>query len=438
MTRFVNGTKAERDKRLSLMLQMGPTTLKKSFTRYIVLKLLSWVMLRLKYGREPPKTEIGPSDRHPYPLVPVSAFSETRHFGGALQDDESLPKNYVSFTAHLTSTRAPIVALSSLIVSCLEKKVLAKTIYDTTFVLAGEQPDEIPERALCSMRHIHVHPNDVALPVSYIRAESHRMVANFENEDAEDSFFDSFIGSLSASVVNHTPRWLGGSPQNISRTNRRSPRDISKHGGEAAHEAAMRELFSGEKKSSKSPERQKDLLKKTQSRKIITHDPIGQATNELISILEEVKIPVRRGQLDYYEFASTSPFARLEMPSNAIGNRLDDCNANELLPYPILNLVTRGDIQRHFIAARCNIKVCTQKLDFTSKLSMRCSYFFSIDVSLFSKKAAVRIVDSAAWRGQTFPIDTRMCRIELQNGQFFHQGKDRLDQVSCFSLLSYL
>ena len=38
--------------------------------------------------------------------------------------------------------------------------------------------------------------------------------------------------------------------------------------------------------------------------------------------------------------------------------------------------------------------------------------------------ASVKIVETAAWRGRTFPIDKRRCRIELQNGQFFHQGVD--------------
>jgi hypothetical protein len=62
----------------------------------------------------------------------------------------------------------------------------------------------------------------------------------------------------------------------------------------------------------------------------------------------------------------------------------------------ILRRVSRQDIQRYFIASNCSLKT-----------------------------AAVRIIESAAWRGLTFPIDTRTCRLELQNGQFFQQGKDR-------------
>jgi hypothetical protein len=37
---------------------------------------------------------------------------------------------------------------------------------------------------------------------------------------------------------------------------------------------------------------------------------------------------------------------------------------------------------------------------------------------------AVRLVQTAAWRGRTFPLDKRSFRIELQDGQFFQQGFD--------------
>ena len=61
----------------------------------------------------------------------------------------------------------------------------------------------------------------------------------------------------------------------------------------------------------------------------------------------------------------------------------------------LLLLITRGEVRRHYVASGCNMK-----------------------------KAAIRIVETAAWRGQTFPIDQRICRIELQSGQFFQQGSD--------------
>lgn len=41
------------------------------------------------------------------------------------------------------------------------------------------------------------------------------------------------------------------------------------------------------------------------------------------------------------------------------------------------------------------------------------------------KEAAIRITKCAAFRGLTFPIDTRECRVELSSGQFFQKGVDK-------------
>jgi hypothetical protein len=68
---------------------------------------------------------------------------------------------------------------------------------------------------------------------------------------------------------------------------------------------------------------------------------------------------------------------------------------DDLMQVSILRRINRSDIRRYFVAADCVLK-----------------------------NTAVRIVESAAWRGLTFPIDTRTCRIELQNGIFFQCGKD--------------
>mmetsp|Transcript_12426 Transcript_12426/g.20238 ORF Transcript_12426/g.20238 Transcript_12426/m.20238 type:complete len:446 (+) Transcript_12426:3-1340(+) len=58
--------------------------------------------------------------------------------------------------------------------------------------------------------------------------------------------------------------------------------------------------------------------------------------------------------------------------------------------------LTRSDVERYFIACESDIK-----------------------------STVVRIVESAAWRGLTFPIDQRSCRVELQSAQFFQQGFDK-------------
>jgi hypothetical protein len=49
-------------------------------------------------------------------------------------------------------------------------------------------------------------------------------------------------------------------------------------------------------------------------------------------------------------------------------------------------------------------------------------YLFGCQLDL--KMATVRLVESAAWRGLTFPIDPKVCDVELESAQFFQQGTD--------------
>ncbi len=70
--------------------------------------------------------------------------------------------------------------------------------------------------------------------------------------------------------------------------------------------------------------------------------------------------------------------------------------AGEVHNMQVLSLVSDGDLKRHLEASRFDLK-----------------------------EAAVRIVRCAAWRGITFPIDERVCRIELQSHQSFCQGFDK-------------
>jgi hypothetical protein len=50
---------------------------------------------------------------------------------------------------------------------------------------------------------------------------------------------------------------------------------------------------------------------------------------------------------------------------------------------------------------------------------------FVIACEIDLNAAVTRIIKSTTWRMVTFPIDTRLCRVELESGQFFHQGKDK-------------
>lgn len=62
----------------------------------------------------------------------------------------------------------------------------------------------------------------------------------------------------------------------------------------------------------------------------------------------------------------------------------------------ICSRLVRSDIERFLIACECNLRA-----------------------------AVVRIIESVAWRGIMYPIDTRSCRVEMQSGQFFQQGHDK-------------
>lgn len=70
--------------------------------------------------------------------------------------------------------------------------------------------------------------------------------------------------------------------------------------------------------------------------------------------------------------------------------------SDNLTDSPVLKDFSDDDIRRHFIAANRDLK-----------------------------ETAIRITESAAWRGLMFPIDTRKCQIELSSNQFFLQGIDR-------------
>lgn len=94
-------------------------------------------------------------------------------------------------------------------------------------------------------------------------------------------------------------------------------------------------------------------------------DPAEEAVNELVECLANVKVP----------------------------NRTEE--SETLAHVPVLHSLSRDDLRRYLVGSDCSLRL-----------------------------AVARIVQSAAWRGLTFPIDTSMCRIELQNGQFFQQGHD--------------
>ena len=77
------------------------------------------------------------------------SYAETHHFGGSLQKNPELPKNYVSMTVSFETFLPNKVA--HFFFHLVEKRLFARAI-DFTFLLEGEQDDELPERALCTTR----------------------------------------------------------------------------------------------------------------------------------------------------------------------------------------------------------------------------------------------------------------------------------------------
>lgn len=117
-------------------------------------------------------------------------------------------------------------------------------------------------------------------------------------------------------------------------------------------------------------------------------DPFQVGVDALRDILLGVTVPIRRENL------STDDMSTEQWDKDACQDE-PTTEGGDLVNIPVLSRVSTDDLRRFFRATGCDLK-----------------------------EAAVRIVESAAWRGVTFPIDTRKCRVELQSGQFFQQGRD--------------
>ena len=373
MARYKHGTKAVRDSKLSMMIQLGSSEAK-PLTEVVTVSMMSFLMKTATEGSDgTPYSDFGPSDRNPFPVIPMASFCETRHFGGALQKERHLPKNYVSATAHIDSQQAPFNVLARLLLSSLERGALAKNVFDMTYILAANEQDELPERALCTIRAVHIHPNDVALPSIFIwGSHNRRRTTQMTRMRQGTTILSSMIGNIAT---------LGERFRSANRDENDDEVDDIDHTSQTHPQYTQEDA--------------KSRIRRNSICVMPSDDPIELAVNELVDILDGVHIPIRRDQLPFYEFTLSIPLSLLE-----IHNSNDGASHNkDLITMSLLLLLKRGDIKRHLIAADCNIK-----------------------------KAAVRIVESAAWYGQTFPIDTKMCRIELQSGQFFQQGRDLLGQ----------
>lgn len=373
MSRFKHGSKEIRDQKLSMTLQLGSSETK-TWTETYAITTMTYLMRSVAgdLDTSTPTSDMGPSDRMPFPMVPLARFGDTYHFGGALQDDRKLPQNYCATNVCLDSSKSHHNVLARLFMSLIERGFMSKNVYDITYVLAATKQDELPERAMASLRLARVSAKDIALPSSFVYRS--KRIDHRRRSKWEAATFQSGLGNFS----------VGG--ERLRALEKYASDDDS----EAQNNSLQRSTTSDSQRQRKRETAGK-LLESQMTSTINTLDPIEKAVNELVEILGDVKIPVRRDQLPLYAFSAAVPLSLLEAYSATDGALRN----KELMSMSLLLLITRGEIRRHYIASGCVLK-----------------------------KAAVRIVETAAWRGQTFPIDQRICRIELQSGQFFHQGFD--------------
>eukprot|EP00977_Amphora_coffeiformis_P000848 scaffold184_cov179-Amphora_coffeaeformis.AAC.7 len=261
--------------------------------------------LRCAQGGNVPQVDVSTPDNYSIGSCRLSLLGNLRHFGGCLQSNPSLPRNYAA--------------------------------------------TKLPERALATVRHVRLSSS--LKPILF-----HPIAIDSKREGQTEGrvvwkglltgqFTDDAVSSITSIGYPNDHPYPNDVPQPL---------------------AAI----------------------------IATADPIEKGVNQVIELLDDIRVPVKEASTEIKHQPGHDFFLSTNLPcppsaETALRNR------NDLRQVPVLGRVSRADIRRFYIASGLNIKA-----------------------------SAVRVVDSAAWRGLTFPVDTRVCRVELQNGQFFQQGRD--------------
>ena len=247
-------------------------------------------------------------------------------------------------------------------------------VMDVSIKFRGEEEDELPERILCSHRYVQLSFYKCALATDCALNHRQRSVPlTLANPQPEiPSTFQVLVGAL---FVYPFMAMIRACAEAIGVGNRDNPVQ-----------------FNG----SSLPVQPRGHHRGRKPAIIATNDPFEKAVNKLIQLLEDVRIPIRR---EVPRRPATTnqgsgrhgvvPLGSAPSAGEALATR------DDLRQVSILRVLSRHDLLRFFVASDCSFK-----------------------------KATVRIVESAAWRGLTFPVDLRSCRVELQSGQFFQQGRD--------------
>jgi hypothetical protein len=264
-----------------------------------------------------------------------------------LQSDRAMPLNYVGYSLRVSSRRKNNFA-TRILISYFEDGGLSRDVVDFTLVLAGETEDELPERALATCRKVHYSGDEVALPISHIMPHGTTSTFDMLPESPGSSRVTSSIGlyfrifvtdPAIATMLPLTRLSLlrGNSALNI-------PNPLTRN---ELTKAPTDEIGD-----------ECDV--------VTSNDPFEKAVNELVEIFEDVSVPVRKSQMAHFGSAS-SPLI-LTSKSSIVG--ATPISSDDLIQVSILRRINRSDIRRYFVAADCVLK-----------------------------NTAVRIVESAAWRG---------------------------------------
>lgn len=384
MKTYTEGSKGIRDSMLQALVYLGQNT-SQSFASWIALRvlfyLLSWT--RRCRLRALPRPTMSSDYFLSLPSVNVSHFAETFHYGGGAVNDTTegnLPSNYVAMSAHIDSRHMPNL-LARMVHSQIERGVLADSTVDFTLILESNQMEELPERALSTIRMVHFSPTEVALPISYSNVNNDAALRG-EQEMKHLSISKAWIPnpwafwSLAKMFVLDPVSVVIGFI--VSR-----PEEPEESVGESRLLSPGRSVYLSPFDT--------DLIDDGEDVKT-KEDVLDAAVTTIVQILSELKVPVHKVGLTEEELARSEPipasFEWIQLPPGM--HREDFTSVN------VLYRSTRSDVKRFLLASEGDVYT-----------------------------AAIRLAESITWRSFTFPIDIKSCRIELQSGQFFQQGKDR-------------
>jgi hypothetical protein len=322
MERFTNGKKDVRDQKVHMMLQLGPS-LGLSFAGRTVLRILSLFFSLTKKGRESPLALEATNDRKPFPAIRLASYSETYHFGGALSIEPDMPANYVSMSSVFQPQHMPNL-VSRLLFSRIEGQ-MAERVLDFTFVLEGQAEDELPERALCTSRMVHVDNQAVGKAASFnVTPQETKAEEMTEETTTHGSFGNRLRQSIydvaaivGLSNIDKRPSVTSGDQDNLEQ-----------------HPGGNVDASDGGKVLDSS-------------------DPLEVATNEITEILKGVEIPVKSNILSL------------------------EHGAEEMIQLPVLKIVSRHDIKRFVRASDFDVKKTSVRIVQTAAWRGR---MFPVDV----------------------------------------------------------